>query len=393
MTKIIIREEIFLTAKTEVLWLAENYPPQRGGMAVSCDRIVRSLRETGVSVDLAHFSARYLNWKTEQKLGGKQFFCPVREDISHALNRFWNLIADKKYTHLVAFGGLLPMMAGPVFAAWLKAPLITLIRGNDFDAGIFSLKRGDVLREALRNSACVCAVSCDKAQKISLLYPQTKVVWTPNGINLADWEFSEADKKTAKTWLARNVKENRRVLGLFGHLKRKKGGLFFLENLLRSGLADKFHLLLAGEPEAEMLEWLEAHRPEVNFTNLPFLDRYELLPYYAACDLVVIPSFYDGMPNVLLEAAALGIPILASSTGGMRDILKHLETALLFETGDEFSCRKTIETAANLNEDELKRLGGNCAALARKFNHEAEAARYLQVFNETMNRRSLYAEK
>jgi glycogen synthase len=393
ISKTITPEEIFLTANLNILWLTENYPPQRGGMAVSCDRIVRTLREKSATIDVAHFSSRYIKWKTEQKIGGTQFSCPVREDISHALNRFWNLIENKKYTHVAAFGGLLPMLASPVFAAWLKAPLITLIRGNDFDAGIFSLKRGDILREALKNSAYVCAVSRDKVEKISRLYPQAGVAWTPNGINSSDWEFSEFDKKTARKWRAENVPENLRVLGLFGHLKRKKGGLFFLENLLRSGHAEKFHLLLVGDAEPEMAEWLETNREKVSFTHLQFLDRYELLPFYAACDFVVIPSFYDGMPNVLLEAAALGIPALASNAGGMRDVLKNLENSVLFEAGDEYSCRNAIEQAANLTDDEIKKLSKNCLALAEKFNHETEAERYLQIFNETSERRSFYAEK
>lgn len=362
-------------------------------MAVSCDRIVRSLREKSVEVDVAHFSARFLNWKTERKMGGRQFSCPAREDVSHALNRFWSLIENEKYTHVAAFGGLLPIMAAPVYAAWLKSPLITLIRGNDFDAGIFSMKRGDILREALKNSACVCAVSQDKVNKISLLFPQTKLVWTPNGIDLDEWEFSEIDKISARAWRDENVRENRRVLGFFGHLKRKKGGLFFLKNLLRSGFSEKFHLLFIGDADEETLAWLENHKEQVDFTVLPFLDRYELLPFYAACDFVVIPSFYDGMPNVLLEAAALGVPFLSSNTGGMRDVLKNGETAVVFETGDEYSCRRAIETAANLSETDLKKMDDNCIALARKFNHQAETERYLQVFTDTFNKRSFYAEK
>lgn len=377
----------------KILWLTENYPPQRGGMAVSCDRIVRSLRENGVEIDVAHFSRRYLRWKTEQKLGGRQISCPVREDIAHALNRLWTLIENNKYTHIVSFGGLLPMTASPVFAKWLDVPLITLIRGNDFDAGIFSLKRGDILREALKNSNAICAVSQDKVEKISRLYPDKKVVWTPNGIALNDWEFSTEDKRSAEDWKSANVQKDRRVLGFFGQLKRKKGGLFFLENLLRSDLADKFHLLLVGEAETEMHEWLETNRDKINFTNLEFLDRYELLPFYAACDFVVVPSFYDGMPNVLLEAAALGIPALASNAGGMRDILRDGETAILFKSGDEHALRKAIETAATIGENDWQNLKTNCVKLAKKFNHQAEAEKYLQVFTETTNTRSLYAEK
>ena len=377
----------------KLVWLTENYPPQRGGMAVSCDRIVRSLRENGVEIDVAHFSRRYPRWKIEQKIGGKQIACPVREDIAHALNRLWILIENNKYTHIVAFGGLLPMTASPVYAKWLDAPLVTLIRGNDFDAGIFSLKRGDILREALKNSNAICAVSQDKVEKISRLYPDKKVVWTPNGIDFNDWEFSTEDKRLAINWRKANVTENRCVLGFFGQLKRKKGGLFFLENLLRSGLADKFHLLFVGEAEAEMHEWLEANRDKINFTNLEFLDRYELLPFYAACDFVVVPSFYDGMPNVLLEAAALGVPALASDAGGMRDILRDGETAFLFKAGDEHNLRRAIEKATKLDENDWQILKDNCVALAKQFNHRAEAEKYLQVFNEISNKRSLYAEK
>ena len=170
-----------------------------------------------------------------QKIGGRFFACPVNEDVADSFNRFWLGIENENYTHIAAFGGLLPLTAAPVFAKWLDAELVTLIRGNDFDAGIFSIKRGDILREALANSAAICAVSKDKVWKISKLFPDKKIFWTPNGIESDDWRFEETDRKFAENWRVENKIENKKVLGLFGQLKRKKGGLFFLENLLRSG--------------------------------------------------------------------------------------------------------------------------------------------------------------
>src|SRR4051812_36705391 len=129
------------------LWLTENYPPDRGGMAQSCDRIVHALRTRGVTVDVAHVSRRHADWRVETKIRGKQISCPAAEDPSHTLNRLWNLIshcaADEAPTHVVAFGGTLPLLAGPPYAAWLGLPLLTLIRGNDFDAAIFSPKKSD----------------------------------------------------------------------------------------------------------------------------------------------------------------------------------------------------------------------------------------------------------
>ena len=133
-----------------------------------------------------------------------------------------------------------------------------------------------------------------------------------------------------------------------------------------------------------MLEWLEGHRSEVAFTTLPFLDRYDLLPFYAACEMVVIPSFYDGLPNVLLEAAGLGIPALASTAGGMADFLTDEEHAILFRPGDSHECRRAISRAAKISDEELKRLGQNCRTLAfNNFDHLVEARRYLAVLKET----------
>ena len=80
-----------------------------------------------------------------------------------------------------------------------------------------------------------------------------------------------------------------------------------------------------------MEAWLAEH--ELEHTALPFLDRYELLPWYAACDFIAIPSFYDGLPNVLVEAAALGVPLIASRVDGMADVLTDGETALPVRPG------------------------------------------------------------
>ena len=371
--------------KQKILWITENYPPQRGGMAVSCDRIVRVLRQKGLEIDVAHFSPRYLKPKTVQKIGGRFFACPVNEDVADSFNQFWLRIENENYTHIAAFGGLLPLTAAPVFAKWLDAELVTLIRGNDFDAGIFSIKRGDILREALANSSAICAVSKDKVWKISKLFPDKTIFWTPNGIESEDWKFEKTDKKLAENWRVENKIEDKKVLGLFGQLKRKKGGLFFLENLLRSGKADKFHLLIIGDAEPEMNEWLAENAGKISFSVSPFLDRFELLPFYAACDFTVVSSFYDGMPNVLLESAALGIPLLASDAGGMRDVLIDDKTALLFAAGNEHECRKAIRRAAEIEKEDYEKLQENCRELAENYRHEQEAENYLKIFSSVLS--------
>ena len=166
-------------------------------MAQSCDRIVRGLRRRGIAVDVVHFmpQPRGRPWAIETQAGGRYLACPVEDDPAHALNRAWSTLqaAPQPITHVVAFGGSRPIMAGPVLAAWLGVPLITLIRGNDFDAAVFSTRRRPILDEALASSALVCAVSQDKVAKIAAMHPQTRVRWVPNGIDQADWELAPSD--------------------------------------------------------------------------------------------------------------------------------------------------------------------------------------------------------
>jgi glycosyltransferase involved in cell wall biosynthesis len=172
---------------------------------------------------------------------------------------------------------------------------------------------------------------------------------------------------------------------MIGQIKQKKGGLFFLESLLASGHADRFHLLFIGELEEAVLSWVIEHHEAISFTTIPFADRYELLPYYAACDMMVIPSFYDGLPNVLLEAAALGIPLLASTAGGMNDLLVDNQHGYLFHPGDMHGCRRAVDAAALAPEEELKRLGDECTMLVQNgFDHLTEARSYRDMFTQTM---------
>jgi glycogen(starch) synthase len=375
------------------LWLTETYPPSRGGMAQSCDRIVRALRRRGSTVDVMHFMPRPRGraWQIETQAGGRYLACPVQGDPAHAMNRAWTTLAadprTSKVTHVVAFGGSRPLLAGPVYAAWLDVPLVTLIRGNDFDAAVFSARRRPSLANALERSALVCAVSQDKVDKIAALHPMVPVRRIPNGIDLTDWVLAPSDVERATSWRATNVEPGARVIGLFGQLKAKKGGLLLLEALRRSPEARPVHVVLAGVIEPEMEAWLAAHGASdgLRFTVLPFLDRFELLPWFAACDWIAIPSFYDGLPNVLVEAAALGIPLIAARVAGMADVLADGRTALLFEPGDEIACGRALVRATLMPDAERAAMGAASRAMARaELDVALEAQRYEQALRETV---------
>ncbi|MEP6939881.1 MAG: glycosyltransferase family 4 protein [Rudaea sp.] len=364
------------------LLITENYPPGRGGMAQSCDRIVRGLRARGLDVDVLHLGGRG-ELHVEQHERGRLVACPVDEDPAHALNLAWSALQriDETPTHVLAFGGLLPMLCAPVFSAWLGAPLVTLLRGNDFDTGVFSLRRGWMLRDALARSAVVCAVSEDHRRKVSGLFPGQHVVRIANGIDATDWALLDIDREHARAWRAANVSPVQRVIGLFGHLKQKKGGVFLLDALAGGALPGGVHLLVVGEIEPALEQRMQALAGTIAWTHVPFLDRFELLRWYAACDAVAIPSLYDGLPNVALEAGALGVPVIGSTAGGLADLLVDGENALTFAPGDLHACRRALDVAAE--SADLAALGRSLqATVLRDFDQRSEAARYHELLRD-----------
>ncbi|MFC9976280.1 glycosyltransferase family 4 protein [Spirillospora sp. NPDC127200] len=377
-----------------VLWVTEHHPPSKGGMAESCDRIVRGLRGAGVPVDVAHLTRRdrpsraagraagRSTWRAERVQGGRLLTAPLGEDPEHALRRLWTaLTADgTAYTHVAGFGGTYAMLAAPVLAALLDAPLITLLRGNDIDIGAFSLRRRGPLVDALRASARVCVVARSHAPLVRALVPDAPVTFVANSVDTRHWRILPSERERGAAWRAGHVAEGRRTIGLIGQLKNKKGVGFFLDALLRSGHAEAFHLVLVGEVEEEVRERL-AEGP-VAHSFLPFLERYDLPAVYAACDLAALPSFYDGMPNVSLEAAALGVPLLASDAGGLADVADD-RIGFTFPAGDADACREAVDRAARAGDADLAKLGAAGAERVRSvFTPAAETAGYLKVLEE-----------
>lgn len=366
-----------------ILWLTENYPPQRGGMAQSCDRIVDHLRKLGHIINVMHFTDRGPRQMIQQ-LNGWYTVVPFEDSEAHTLNVAWEFVSQKPVSVLVCFGGYLPMLAAPVFSKWLSVPLLTLVRGNDFDSAVFTPRKRDLMRDALETAQVVSVVSKDKVDKINKLYPQVNVQYIPNGIDTEAWRPSPSEFMFAETWRSENSK-NRICVGLFGQLKTKKGIRFLFDALWQSKALERLHFLLIGEVTEETEQLVATH--EFSITSCSFLDRYELLKYYLCCDVVAIPSFYDGMPNVLLEAGALGIPVIASNTGGMKDVITDKQNGFLFTPGDAPSCRKSFFDFVNLSIDERLTLGNHLKKTVHtQFNVQHETNRYDELLKTLLDR-------
>jgi glycosyltransferase involved in cell wall biosynthesis len=177
------------------------------------------------------------------------------------------------------------------------------------------------------------------------------------------------------------------LVGVVARLQPEKGVAVFLraaDRLIQSVPAARF-VVIGDGPQRASLERLAASLG-VPVTFMGFrLDGAALL---GALDLLVVPSFSEGTPLVVLEAAAAGVPVVASAVGGIPEQACHGVEALLVAPGDaaalEAACRRILLDPA---------LAAQLAAAARRKLHEADPHAHLDavdaVYRQVLNPESV----
>jgi len=161
-------------------------------------------------------------------------------------------------------------------------------------------------------SDAVARFSADRAR-----LPAGKLVVIPNGIDADRYPASpSADLKPC------GIRAGRRVVTYVGRLDRQKGVRWLVRTARRwlDRLPDCDLLLVGKGPDRPALERLCAQHgisDRVRFAGW----RPDVPEILAASDLLVLPSLWEGMPNVVLEAMASRLPVLATDVEGVRELL------------------------------------------------------------------------
>ncbi len=169
------------------------------------------------------------------------------------------------------------------------------------------------------------------------------------------------------------------VLGYIGQLIYRKGLDTLLEALSRPGL-ENAELWIVGEgPERAELEQLSAALglgARVRFFGFR-ADRIALLRRF---DAFVLPSSLEGIPRCLMEAMAVGVPVVASDIPGCNDLVSDGETGMLFPVRDPGALHGAlVRLAADAGLRE--RLAGNARAFVRReFSAERMAESYAELY-------------
>jgi glycosyltransferase involved in cell wall biosynthesis len=377
-----------------LLLIAERFPPDIGGLASSAERITTSLTQLGRTVDILVWS-RYLQpgevTVTEQE---------ERTIYRVGLYRHWDMSMMRTLTvlewlttqHLydVIWGHYL-FPAGFVavwFARSQGLKSIVSARGNDVDRATFP--PGDFARLlwTLNHADVITAVSQDIAKKINIVCQRDNIFITRNAVDTDIFtpQLDPVQKAELKTSLA--IAENEIVLGFSGELREKKGQAFLLAAFSKVRQVYPACLLIIGEvrntPEATFPIYAQNYPEDYQRAIVTHhIDNSQTVAQYLQlCDLFVLPSLWEGLPNSLLEAMACGCLCLGSDAGGIPEAIAHQQDGLLLSRFHLQHLGEAILEALAMDEETKQKIKTAAREkILADYSIDAELTRLQEVFD------------
>ena len=373
-----------------ILLINYEYPPIGGGAANATFHMGRCLTDYGHSVTV--LTSRF------KKLAGYRMedgICVYRvlalrryDSLSNTLEMFSYLVSAsfalrkilKKHNinvTLVFFSfpcGPLGLL-GKIMCG---IPYVISLRGGDVPGTEKSLKIIHKIFQPLRrlifrHSKAVIANS-EGLRKLAETADPFPVKVIPNGV---DVEFFTPPET--------RIKNSSSIKLLFAGRFQKQKNLFFLldeMNILAREIQKAFELHIVGNGPLE--EPLKKHANTMEIRGKVFWHNWcskdELKKKYQEADCLVNPSLYEGMPNVVLEAMACALPVVASRVAGNESVVKHGETGLLFELNRPEEFRQAVATIIMEIEQGFRMGRKGRTWVENQFSWNRMAQEYIQLF-------------
>lgn len=216
---------------------------------------------------------------------------------------------------------------GLVCAKILNIPIITTVHGwidNDVK-GKLLIKLDKII---LRYFNHIIAVNREiKETLVSNKIEKERITVLHNALVIDNFEKKCGNRTFRKEM---GLKENHIVIGNIGRLSPEKGQGDFLEavkQVLDKGYRCEFVIIGKGSDEKKLKRLVNKNGTENHVVFAGF--REDISSIYDSLDLVIQSSYTEGLPNVVLEALAKEVPVIATNVGGTSEIIENGVTGIL----------------------------------------------------------------
>ncbi|MDO8529603.1 MAG: glycosyltransferase family 4 protein [bacterium] len=265
-----------------------------------------------------------------------------------------------------------------------ETPYIISLRGSDVPGyserfSFLYLFIKPLIRKIWKNSFTVISNSQGLKNLALKTNPKQKIEVIFNGIDI-DQFFqirSLASVPEAK------LREEFRILCV-SRITPRKGVNYLIEAFkkLSEKHQDIFLQIIGDGDEKNELENLVKELKIENKVEFTGLISHEKLPsYFQSADVFVLPSLNEGMSNAMLEALASGLPIIATDTGGTRELVKDGENGFIVKMKDSGDIAEKIERLIE-NAELREKMGKVSREIAENMSWGKAAREYLEVYKK-----------
>lgn len=206
----------------------------------------------------------------------------------------------------------------------------------------------------------------------------------PNGIDLDRFRPDAEARRAIRRELG--IPDGAFAVGTVGRLWPEKGHAYLIRSLAPV-LGERLRLVITGEgPERERLTAQIAALPHPSSAHLTG-NRRDVPRLLAALDVFVLTSKSEGLPLVIPEAMAAGLPVVATRVGGIPQVVEEGTTGFLVEYGDEDALRGRL-----LALDADRQLARQCGEMGRERSLDRYSSRrmvsdYLALYRQVVDKR------
>jgi glycosyltransferase involved in cell wall biosynthesis len=225
------------------------------------------------------------------------------------------------------------------------------------------------------------------AQEFSLSPQEFHCIY--NGIKPETLVQSSRDKNKLRSKIRQELGfiETSQLLLTVARLHPQKGHDYLIPIIPQ--IVTKFpqvHFIWVGEGEyqTQLTDLLKQHKAETRVTFLGYRD--DIPDLLTAADLFLFPSYQEGLPFAILEAMLYGLPIIASDTGGIPEMLENRQHGLIFRTGDCHDLLEKLDWALT-HPTAIKQMAETAQVQVRKFSEH----KMLQDTLEILQNLTLYS--
>ena len=203
-----------------------------------------------------------------------------------------------------------------------------------------------------------------------------------NKISIAHRHYLDFNKFKIQKLLG----DRERVVGYIGRLSEEKGILNFIQAIPKVLDKEDVHFMIVGNgTQLDEIKYFINKNGLIGKVKILCEAPHDDIPRYLnELKLLVLPSYTEGLPNIILEAMACGTPVLATPIGAIPDIVKDFKTGFLLRNNSPECIAESIIKA--LHYTKLDEIVKNALELVcKKFNYEVAVKKWEKIFLKILN--------